>query len=153
AAMAPDATVETVQETAVELANDGTKAAIEALLEAAARETHWSDALPRLRAAMAPYDTVGEEYRNQGLGARRPSRLHAIEELPLALALLTIADGEYRETLLGAVNYGRDADSIATMGGAITGALGGVDVIPTEWLSGVEEASRVDLHGPARTLA
>src|SRR5690606_19486007 len=79
AAMAPDATVETVQETAVELANDGTKAAIEALLEAAARETHWSDALPRLRAAMAPYDTVGEEYRNQGLGARRPSRLHAIE--------------------------------------------------------------------------
>lgn len=153
AAMAPDATVATVQEAAVDLANDGTRAAIEAVLAAAAAEEHWSAALPRLRAAMSPYDTVGEDYRNQGLGARRPSRLHSIEELPMALAMLTMAGGDYRETVLGGVNYGRDADSIATMGGALAGALGGPSVIPAEWLADVERASRVDLRTPGEDLA
>ena len=31
-----------------------------------------------------------------GLGARRPSRLHAIEELPVALGLLAVAGGDFR---------------------------------------------------------
>ncbi len=35
-----------------------------------------------------------------------------------------------RDAVLGGVNYGRDADSIATMAGAITGALGGAAVVP-----------------------
>lgn len=152
-AMAPGADVASVRETCLALAKDGTRAAIEAVLDAASAHTHWADAQADLRAAMAPYDTVGDDYRKQGLGARRPSRLHAIEELPLALAMLAIAGGDYRETLLGAVNYGRDADSIATMGGALAGALGGVDVIPVDWLRDVEAASRVDLRGPGIRLA
>ncbi|MQA77874.1 MAG: ADP-ribosylglycohydrolase family protein [Streptosporangiales bacterium] len=152
-AMAPGADVASVRETCLALAKDGTRAAVDAVLDAAGAHTHWADAQRDLRAAMAPYDTVGDDYRNQGLGARRPSRLHAIEELPLALAMLTIAGGDYRETLLGAINYGRDADSIATMGGALAGALGGVDVIPVDWLHDVEEASRVDLRGPGIRLA
>ena len=42
--------------------------------------------------------------------------------------LLLVAGGDFRAAVLGAVNYGRDADSIATMAGAICGALGGPDV-------------------------
>ena len=64
-----------------------------------------------------------------------------------------ISRGDYRSAVLGAVNYGRDSDSIATMAGAITGALGGAAAVPTEWLDTVAAASRIDLVGPATTLA
>ena len=100
---------------------------------------------------MAPYDTVGPDYRSPSLGARRPSRLHAIEELPIALGMLTVARGDFRQAVLGSVNYGRDCDSIATMAGALAGALG--SPVPEEWSKQVAEASRLDLWEPPRTLA
>jgi ADP-ribosylglycohydrolase len=67
----------------------------------------------RLQRAAERGDTVGEDYRDQGLGARRPSRLHAIEELPVALGMLVVSGSDFRQAVLGGVNYGRDADSIA----------------------------------------
>jgi ADP-ribosylglycohydrolase len=152
AAMAPGARVADVVEACLTVARDGTHAAISAVCAAAVRQS-WADALEPLRAAMAPYDTVGEEYRSPGLGARRPSRLHSIEELPIALGLLVVTGGDCREALLGAVNYGRDADSIATMAGAIAGALGGEAAVPAEWAATVATASRRDLRAPGRALA
>ncbi|XQE90807.1 ADP-ribosylglycohydrolase family protein [Streptomyces microflavus] len=77
--------------------------------------------------------------------------MHAIEELPVALGMLLVGGGDYRRTVLGSVNYGRDCDSIATLSGAIAGALG--CEVPAEWAATVAEASRLDLHAPARTLA
>ncbi|MEV4619190.1 ADP-ribosylglycohydrolase family protein [Asanoa sp. NPDC049573] len=153
AAMTAGATVDDVVSAALEVAHDGTRAAIAAVSKEAREHTDWRGALGRLRAAMAPFDTVGDDYRNPGLGARRPSRLHAIEELPVALGLLLVAGGDYREAVLGAVNYGRDADSTATMAGAIAGALGGAAAVPAQWSSAVAAASRADLAEPARVLA
>jgi len=51
------------------------------------------------------------------------------------------------------VNYGRDADSIATMSGAITGALGGIAVVPADWHERIASASRLDLAAVGRTMA
>src|SRR5690606_17701071 len=104
------------------------------VVTAAGKASHWTDAVESgvLRQAMAPLDTVGEDYRDQGLGARRPSRVHSIEELPIALGMVALADGDWRDAVLGGVNYGRDADSIASMAGAITGALHGPSAIPGE---------------------
>lgn len=153
AAMAPGAGVGDVVAAALDLARDGTRAAIAAVVKQAEGYADWRDAIGPLRAAVAPYDTVGEDYRNPGLGARRPSRLHAIEELPIALGMLVVAKGNLRQAVLGAVNYGRDADSTATMAGAIAGALGGAAAVPTEWSEAVAEASRTDLVEPARQLA
>ncbi|MFJ8232018.1 ADP-ribosylglycohydrolase family protein [Streptomyces sp. NPDC094448] len=153
AACTPGATPASVVDTALSLAKDGTRAAIEAVAEVAVRHTDFEPALTPLRAAMTPYDTVGPDYRSPGLGARRPSRLHAVEELPIALGMLLIGGGDYRRSVLGAVNYGRDCDSIATMAGAISGALHGAAVVPHEWAKTVAEASRLDLDAPARELA
>ncbi|NML49675.1 ADP-ribosylglycohydrolase family protein [Streptomyces sp. R302] len=153
AACVPGATPRTVVDTALALAKDGTRAAIEAVAEAADRHRDFESALVPLRRAVAPYDSVGPDYRNPGLDARRPSRLHAIEELPIALGMLLVGEGDYRRTVLGAVNYGRDCDSIATMAGAIAGALHGEAAVPAEWAKRVAEASRLDLHAPARSLA
>ncbi|MFF5568618.1 ADP-ribosylglycohydrolase family protein [Streptomyces sp. NPDC012623] len=152
AACRPGATPSSVVECALALAKDGTRAAVEAVCEVAARHRCTESALRGLREAVAPYDTVGPHYRAPSLGARRPSRLHSIEELPIALGMLLIAEGDYRRTVLGCVNYGRDCDSIATMGGALAGALGGERAVPVEWSERVAEASATDLRSPARAL-
>lgn len=149
----PGASPESVVEDALRLAKDGTRAAIRAVRDEAARHDDFESALGPLRAAVTPYDTVGPDYRSPSLGARRPSRLHAIEELPVALGMLLVCGGDYRETVLGSVNYGRDCDSIATMSGAIAGALGGAAAVPGEWSTEVARASRLDLHAPAASLA
>ncbi|MCX4786079.1 ADP-ribosylglycohydrolase family protein [Streptomyces sp. NBC_01221] len=153
AACAPGATPAAVVDTCLSLAKDGTRSAIEAVCEVACRYGDFESALDPLRTAVAPFDTVGPDYRSPSLGARRPSRLHSIEELPIALGMLLVADGDYRHTVLGSVNYGRDCDSIATMSGALAGALHGERAIPATWVKTVAEASRLDLHAPARILA
>ena len=153
AACAPGATPAGVVEACLALAKDGTRSAIEAVCEVAARYDDFEPALAPLRAAVSPFDTVGPDYREPSLGARRPSRLHSIEELPVALGMLLVGAGDYRRTVLGSVNYGRDCDSIATMSGAIAGALHGRRAVPAAWVATVSEASRLDLHAPARTLA
>ncbi|WP_338777549.1 ADP-ribosylglycohydrolase family protein [Streptomyces sp. DG1A-41] len=150
AACTPGATPDSVVSACLSLAKDGTRTAIERVCEKASRHTDFESALGPLREAVAPYDTVGPDYRAPSLGARRPSRLHAIEELPVALGMLLVARGDYRHAVLGAVNYGRDCDSIATMAGALAGALG--SPIPQDWAKTVAEASRLDLWEPATTL-
>ncbi|MFE1173743.1 ADP-ribosylglycohydrolase family protein [Streptomyces sp. NPDC058773] len=153
AAFIPDATPSSVLVQALRLAKDGTRAAIEAVCEAASSVDGPDSALRPLRAAVAPFDTVGPEHRNPSLGARRPSRLHAVEELPIALGLLLLGGGDYRSTVLGAVNYGRDCASIAAMSGALVGALRGAAAVPAEWSTEVARASRLDLQAPGTALA
>ncbi|MFJ6684868.1 ADP-ribosylglycohydrolase family protein [Streptomyces werraensis] len=150
AACAPGATPDSVVAVCLSLAKDGTREAVEKVCEEASRHPDAESALRPLREAVAPYDTVGPDYRSPSLGARRPSRLHAIEELPVALGMVVAARGDFRHAVLGAVNYGRDCDSIATMAGAVTGALG--SPVPEEWAKTVAEASRLDLWEPAATL-
>ena len=60
-------------------------------------------------------------------------------------------NGDYTETMLGGVNYGRDSDSIASMGGAIAAALG--SPVPREWIDEIGAASKLDLEEPGRTMA
>jgi ADP-ribosylglycohydrolase len=155
AALRPEATVTGIVDTALGLAQDGTREAIEAVSETASglagKDT--IEAAGALRTAVAPFDTVGPEYRKPARDARRPSRTHAIEELPIALGMLVVGQGEFEPAVLGAVNYGRDADSIATMAGALAGALGGLGSIPAGWREGVATGSRLDLEWAGRTMA
>jgi ADP-ribosylglycohydrolase len=153
-AVRPDATVDGVVETCIRLAKDGTRSAIEAVVDAAAKLDGWQGGgLAELRRAFVPFDSVGEVYAAPGLNARTPSRTHAIEELPVALGLLVATGGDYAEIVLGGVNYGRDADSIASMGGALAGALGGLEAVRSDWLDEVAAASRLDLEDSGRTMA
>ncbi|MFD4558640.1 ADP-ribosylglycohydrolase family protein [Streptomyces sp. NPDC058469] len=150
AACVPGATPDSVVTACLALAKDGTRTAIEQVCEVAARYSDFESALVPLREAVAPYDTVGPDYRAPSLDARRPSRTKAIEELPVALGMLVVSGGDYRHAVLGSVNYGRDCDSTATMAGAVAGALG--SPVPQDWSKTVAEASRLDLWEPATTL-
>ena len=55
------------------------------------------------------------------------------ETLPLTLALFYIAQGQVREAITCAANLGRDADTIATMVGALAGAMQGMQGLPPNW--------------------
>lgn len=152
-AMTDGATARSVVDAALAVARDGTRAAIEAVAEAASGVHEWREAIPVLRAAVQPYDTVGPDYRSPSLDARRPSRTKAIEELPVALGMVLVADGDYEAAVLGGVNYGRDADSIASMAGAVCGALGGRRAVRNDWHDRVAEASRTPLEPAGTTMA
>jgi ADP-ribosylglycohydrolase len=102
---------------------------------------------------VTPFDTVGPVYREPLLDARIPSRTKSIEELPVAIGFAVVSGGDVRSAILGGVNYGRDSDSIATMAGAITGALGGAAAVPADWVADVSAASRIDVRAAAATMA
>lgn len=57
----------------------------------------------------------------------------APEAAGLAFGLLVAGGGDMRDSLLAAVNLGRDADTVAAIIGAILGAQSGVAGIPQEW--------------------
>jgi ADP-ribosylglycohydrolase len=156
AALAPEATPRSVVDATLAVAHDGTRAAIVAVVTAV---DEWRAAgqsanlASVLREAITPYDTVGPQYRSPAMDARLPSRTKAIEELPVALGFVLAHDGDFTASVLGAVNYGRDADSIATMAGAVTAAMGGTAVVPNEWVSEIERASRIDLTEVGESMA
>lgn len=152
-AMTPGATIDQVISNAIELAHDGTKAAIIAVTDEARKVTSWETSFKQLRAAMAPFDSIGEAYREPGPDARKPSRIKAIEELPLALAYLIISRGNFEDGVLGAINYGRDSDSIATMFGAMSGAMNGRESIPHDWAQTIERESRIDCVANGKKMA
>ncbi|MEX2534525.1 MAG: ADP-ribosylglycohydrolase family protein [Trueperaceae bacterium] len=149
----PGATVDSVVDVAIALAKDGTREAIVRVTAAARKVSGWEAAIPVLRDAVRPFDSVGETYREPDFDARKPSRKNAIEELPVALGMLVANGGDYTGTMLGGVNYGRDSDSIAQMGGSIAGALHGESAVPKGWADRVSSASRRDFRSVADGLA
>lgn len=152
-AMTPGSSIDDVIGNAIDFAHDGTKAAIIAVTEEAKKVTSWETSFKQLRAAMAPFDSLGEAYREPGPDARKPSRLKSIEELPLALAYLRVSKGNFEDGVLGSINYGRDSDSIATMFGSMSGAMNGRQAIPHNWAETIERESKIDLISNGKRLA
>jgi len=72
----------------------------------------------------------------------------------VALAAFVAADGDPRETVLGAVAYGRDCDSYAAVAGGIAGAQAGAEALPQDWVATVLAANDGDaLLSRAASLA
>lgn len=77
----------------------------------------------------------------------------AIHTVVVPFAMFVAAGGDFRDSVVGSVMYGRDNDSYATIAGALAGAYHGVDAIPPEWIQPVVEANpEVDMHGLALSL-
>ncbi|MGY0487113.1 ADP-ribosylglycohydrolase family protein [Streptomyces sp. WG-D5] len=61
----------------------------------------------------------------------------APEAVGLAFGAFAVARGDFRESVLTAVNMGRDADTTAAVAGALAGALRGEAAIPSGWGSAI----------------
>jgi hypothetical protein len=66
------------------------------------------------------------------------------ETIPLTLALFRLAEGDVEKMVTYAANFGRDADTIGTMGGAIAGAYQGITGIRADWADKARRATDVD---------
>ena len=155
AAFIPGITVDEVIQTAIRLANEGTRLALDAVIERAAGIGTWEDAIGPLRDAMRPFDTAAEVFLDRGTKTDHwsPSRLHSIEEVPIALGMLKVANGDLQKSIFGGANYGRDCDSIAGMAGALAGAMHGVDAVPAAWIDAIDCENKCDMRPLAKGLA
>lgn len=71
----------------------------------------------------------------------------AIHTLVVAYAMFVAAEGDVKKSIMGAIMYGRDKDSYASVAGALAGALQGVDAIPKAWIQPVIDGNpEVDMH-------
>jgi ADP-ribosylglycohydrolase len=62
------------------------------------------------------------------------------EAVPLAFGAFLATRGELKRAIPAGVSLGRDADTIGAIVGSLSGAYGGRDVIPSEWLARAQVA-------------
>ena len=65
----------------------------------------------------------------------------ATHTLVVALSMFVAARGDLEKSIIGAVMYGRDKDSYASVAGALAGAFSGADSIRADWKDTVIEAN------------
>lgn len=79
-----------------------------------------------------------------------PSHSNACEALPQIFAISRMTAGDFRKGMFWACNFGRDADTIGAVVGAISGALHGLSTIPAAWVDKVRRPSGVCLKFAAQ---
>lgn len=95
-----------------------------------------------------------EEFRERYLARfRQPIACDSRETVPAAFALATLAGGDLRRGVELAANFGRDTDTIASMTGALCGAIGGPQAVPEEWITALGPSSVADAEHLAGRLA
>ncbi len=75
------------------------------------------------------------------------------ETVPLTLGLFLLAGGDVEKCVTYGANFGRDADTIASMCGAIGGALRGVESIRADWVAKAKKVTQRDQEALAESLA
>ncbi|MCP4177740.1 MAG: hypothetical protein GY756_08235 [bacterium] len=80
------------------------------------------------------YDNLLQKYKYDGA-----------ETIALSVAVLIASNGNFKNSVLGAVNLGRDNDSSATLVGAVTGAMSGIDLVPITWKEVIIEANKEEV--------
>jgi len=66
------------------------------------------------------------------------------ETVPAVLALFWLAGGDAAKTIEYGANFGRDADTIATMAGALAGAFSGMSAMRPEWRAKFEQTGAME---------
>jgi ADP-ribosylglycohydrolase len=104
--------------------------------------------------ALADEASGYEEFRERyHAGFQRRIFCDSRETVPAVFALTTLAGGDVRQGVEYAANFGRDTDTIASMTGAVCGAIGGADAVPETWIATLGPAALDDARALAETLA
>ena len=72
--------------------------------------------------------------------------LHASEAVPAVFGILACCGNDPEAAILAGVNIGNDTDTVATMVGAIVGALHGIEALPENYLPVLNEANKFELE-------
>ncbi len=118
---------------------------VESVLSAATNYLHKVSSVEMIRCiketvqmarGIGNYEEFGEKFYETQL---RDIASDSRETVPCALSLFYLAKGDPTQTIIYGANFGRDADTISTMAGALSGAFKGVDGLKSEW---VEKATK-----------
>ena len=122
AAPAPDSTVDAVIAAAIAAIRPWSARALAARVEAALAIA--SDA--------ADYRSFRSRYQAE---FSQPIICDSRETTPATMAIVRLANGDPVKAVIYGANFGRDADTIASMAGAICGALAGTAAFPAPWIA------------------
>lgn len=86
------------------------------------------------------------------IGHRIGTGLHVSEAIPAAFGFFAANKGDAMGSIIGAVNVGYDTDTVATMAGAMAGALCGADAFPEHFLPTLEKANGLEIEKLARDI-
>ena len=158
-----DVTIDDIIETALELAKDGTKAAIKDICEAAVKLKNKKDdkdfIVGEFHSIIEKYSPMGDDVNRKiekvGVPSNHytPSRLFCIEELPIALGYCVLHDGDFKNAIIDGINSGRDTDSIGVMVGVILGAMHGMTVLDSEDINTMESVNKIKFGPIAEKFA
>ena len=85
---------------------------------------------------------------NAGLIEKMEPTGHVVNSL--CNALYWAGSGSFEEAIIGAVNDGGDADTIAAITGSLSGAYHGYDAIPQKWIDALDPVIRLELDKYAK---
>ncbi len=140
-ALCPDATVDSVIETAVNIAH---KSIRNELLRSLNIAEKYSNAFDMRNEFYKIYNGRGIAY----------AQSWANEVVSKAFAVFKVTGGDATDAIISAVNFGRDTDCLAAIAGGIAGALSGVKTIRPEWIEQVDNAVCQNIYtNSQRTLS
>ena len=107
-------------------------------------------ALNRALALCHKHQTIEEAWEALHADLWNPVHSMAAEALPQAYSIFLLTGGDFRKGMFWACNFGRDADTIAALVGAMSGARHGQAVIPQDWANKVRRPAGVCLKFAAQ---
>lgn len=72
------------------------------------------------------------------------------EAIPQAFAIFRLTKGDFQQGMFWGCNFGRDADTIGAVIGALSGALHGIEIIPAAWVERARKPAGVCLKFAAQ---
>ncbi len=140
----PDATVESVLDVAKRFVHYRAEAgSLYALYDTIEREV---DRALELAAKHTDFEAMRDEFYQFYYGGNyfNYGMSQANEVVSKGLAIFAFTEGNPREAILIAVNFGRDTDCLAAVSSGLAGALSGAESLPSEWIDQVNEATKQD---------
>lgn len=148
-AMSPDASVYTVVQATLAGAYEG-----EQLGRQQGRTVPLPSVAERIKLAVElTLRSQSAEEACERFGALIGTGLAAYESIPTAIGIFLACEGDPAACVLAGANIGFDTDTIASMAGALSGALRGFSAVPPQWFDVIEVVNHLELKTIARELA
>lgn len=140
-ALSPDASLEDVLDTLYSHAPDVLRRGFELSLELADENDSMVAFTQRFYDELLDWRWPPVEWDRDRYHAGELISGRSIEILPAVVGILSICGDDPNRTLVEAVGFGRDSDTIASLAGGFVGALYGASALRSEWINQCEDAN------------
>jgi ADP-ribosylglycohydrolase len=103
-------------------------------------------AMQRCQAICRASDGIEEAWESLHHQFWTPAHAASPEAIPQVYGVFLLTGGDFRKGLFWAANFGRDADTIAAIVGALNGARHGIEAIPQHWVERLRRPGGVSLR-------